>query len=174
MVYRFVQLSDIHFGQERDGTLPQHDDVRKHLITDARGLAQKRGPATMVLVVGDTAFSGKKVEFDRAGLWLDDLTRAIGCNEKAVRLVPGNHDCDRDKVSEVCRMLHAMIRDGTPKSADGHLEKIAKDAEIPSPLLPEVASLPPSSLQGTAVTSNRLARRFGGTTSIPSMASSFG
>ena len=27
MIYRFVQLSDIHFGQETNGTLITHEDV---------------------------------------------------------------------------------------------------------------------------------------------------
>lgn len=134
MTYRFVQLSDIHFGQEQDGSLPKHEDVRRQLIADAAELAKRRGAATMVLVVGDTAFSGKKHEYDRAGLWLDALTKAVGCPEKSVRLVPGNHDCDRDKVGALCRIVHDMIRSGSATSADSHLEKIARESD-PNPLL---------------------------------------
>jgi hypothetical protein len=135
MTLRFIQLSDIHFGQERDGSLPEHEDVRHRLIADAAELAGMRGAASMVLVVGDTAFSGKQHEYERAGKWLDAVTMAVGCKEKSVRLVPGNHDCDREKVSEVCRMVHEKIRSGTPKSAYGHMEKIAKYPEGQNPLL---------------------------------------
>jgi predicted phosphodiesterase len=142
MTVKFLQLSDIHFGQEKDGTLPEHDDVRQRLIEDAQIMAGKRGPADMILVVGDTAYSGKDHEYKRAGIWLDVLAKAVGCKEKAVRIVPGNHDCDRSKVSEVCKMIHDVIRSGTPKSAHSHLEKIAKDADgpnpSPSPLLPKL------------------------------------
>jgi len=48
-VYRFVQLSDIHFGQEREGTLVVHEDVRKHLLADAAKLADARAPADLVI-----------------------------------------------------------------------------------------------------------------------------
>src|SRR5437016_1580697 len=94
MVYRFVQLSDIHFGQERGGSLPPHEDVRHTLLADTTQLAESRGPAHLVIVVGDTAFAGKEVQYKRAGEWLDQLTRAVKCRENDVRVVPGNHDCD--------------------------------------------------------------------------------
>jgi predicted phosphodiesterase len=142
MTLRLLQLSDIHFGQEKDGTLPEHEDVRQRLVEDAKEMAKKRGDADMILVIGDTAYSGKDHEYKRAGEWLDTLATAVGCKERSVRLVPGNHDCDRSKVSEVCKMVHEAIRAGTPKSADSRLEKIAKDADranaTPSPLLPKL------------------------------------
>jgi hypothetical protein len=142
MTLRFLQLSDIHFGQEKHGTLPEHDDVRRRLVDDAADLAKARSNADMILVVGDTAYSGKEHEYRRAGEWLDTLAKAVGCKERSVRLVPGNHDCDRSKVGEVCRLVHEGIRKGTPKSAYANLEKIAKDADgehsTPSPLLPKL------------------------------------
>lgn len=137
MTYRFVQLSDIHFGQENDGSLPEHNDVREQLIQDAAKMARDRGSATMVLVVGDIAYSGKQVEYARAGVWLDALTKAVGCEERAVRLVPGNHDCDRGEVDFMCRTVHEKIRAGTPKLAYGHLEELAK-AKGQNPLLPKL------------------------------------
>jgi hypothetical protein len=59
MTYCFVHLSDIHFGQEKQGTLPKHEAVRKALLKDVKHLAEKRGRAARVLVTGDMAFSGK-------------------------------------------------------------------------------------------------------------------
>jgi hypothetical protein len=38
MVHRFLHLSDIHFGQEKDGTLVKHDHVRNALIIDVKNL----------------------------------------------------------------------------------------------------------------------------------------
>jgi len=49
MTYRFVQLSDIHFGQERGGTLVTHEDVRRKLIDDAAGLAKEAGELATAL-----------------------------------------------------------------------------------------------------------------------------
>ena len=30
--YRFIHISDIHFGQEKNGTMVIHEDARKKLI----------------------------------------------------------------------------------------------------------------------------------------------
>jgi 3',5'-cyclic AMP phosphodiesterase CpdA len=80
MVHRFLHLSDIHFGQERDGTLVKHDHIRQALVSDAEGLAQKRGSATRILVTGDISYSGTAVEYQRAIEWLEELAKACGCD----------------------------------------------------------------------------------------------
>lgn len=139
MVYRFVQLSDIHFGQERDGTLVVHEDVRKMLLRDAdEELTAKRGQAHLVIIVGDTAYAGKEAEYKTAGAWLDQLTKAVKCRETDVRVVPGNHDCDRAQLSRLASTVHRIIREGTPKSAYADLEDMAKAAEEANPLLPKL------------------------------------
>lgn len=140
MVIRFVQLSDIHFGQERNGSLATHDDVRDQLVVDATALAKQRGPATRVLIAGDTAFSGKKDEFDRAGQFLDRLTAAVGCPETHVRLIPGNHDCDRVHVGMLCGAMHKQLRSNSVDDAHGLLEALAKEFEEANPLLPKLGA----------------------------------
>lgn len=140
MVLRFVQLSDIHFGQERDGSVVTHDDVRDHLIKDAAVMAADRGPATRVLIVGDTAYSGKKKEYDTAGAFLDRLTRAAKCPETHVRVVPGNHDCDLEHVGYVCRMMHKQLRQESVGASYGLLEALAKEPEDAHPLLPKLGA----------------------------------
>ncbi len=137
MVYRFVQLSDIHFGQERDGTLVFQEEVRRKLLEDAAQMAEIRSHADLVVVVGDIAYAGKEVQYKTAGGWLDQLTKAARCSETDVRVVPGNHDCDLDQLSRVARTVQRSIREGTPKSAYADLEDMAKDAEEANPLLPK-------------------------------------
>ena len=44
MAHRFLDLSDIHFGQEKDGTLVRHDHVRNALVGDVKKLSVVRGP----------------------------------------------------------------------------------------------------------------------------------
>src|SRR5437588_3325308 len=136
---RFVQLSDIHFGQERDGSRVVHHDVRSMLVADAAELAERRGQAHRIIVVGDTAFSGKEAEYKEAGIWLDQLTRAVKCRETDVRVVPGNHDCDRSQIpSWVITSVHRKIREGRPKSVYADLEGMAKGTEEANPLLPKL------------------------------------
>lgn len=136
--YRFVQLSDIHFGQERDGTLVVHDDVRSMLLRDAGELAETRGPAHLVIVVGDTAFAGKEAEYQRAGEWLDQLTRAVKCRETDVSLVPGNHDCDESMISSVTLAVHRDMRQRGAKTAYAGLDDMGKRPEEAHPLLPKL------------------------------------
>src|ERR1039458_8500201 len=76
MVHRFLHLSDIHFGQEKDGSLVKHDHIRDELVRDAEGLAKKRGPASRILVTGDISYSGTAEEYKTASQWLEKLTGA--------------------------------------------------------------------------------------------------
>ena len=45
--YRFVHLSDIHFGQEKNGTLVIHTDARNKLIEDCRRSPHNTAPRTV-------------------------------------------------------------------------------------------------------------------------------
>src|SRR5262245_61669668 len=103
-LYRFVQLSDIHFGQERGGTYVTHEDARTQLIRDCRRLRDELGPADGILITGDVAFGGKIEEYARAGAWIDELVQAVGCETIDVRTIPGNHDVDRGRIDHFCHI----------------------------------------------------------------------
>jgi len=111
----FVHLSDIHFGQERDETVHIHADVKEQLIADAATVvkALPGGVAHGILVTGDIAYSGTKDQYDAAGLWLDGLSAAVGCDAYKIQMIPGNHDVDRKKMSQSSGHLLGVIRDGT-------------------------------------------------------------
>lgn len=130
-----MQVGDIHFGQEVDGTLVVHEDVRGALIADAAALARDRGRPDLVLAVGDIAYSGKREEYQQAGKWLDNLTQAVGCQRTDVRVVPGNHDCDWSRIGLAGELLHQRIRQGTPKSVSTLLDRIARESPDESQLL---------------------------------------
>jgi hypothetical protein len=138
MTHRFIHLSDIHFGQERQGTLPKHEAVRKALLKDAKQLAEQRGAPSRVLVTGDVAFSGKSEQFETAAQWLDELTKACGCKETDVSTIPGNHDCDRNAISAQAKIVYATLRAGSPQAAQAQLHDISKDGESASPFLPKL------------------------------------
>lgn len=107
MSITYVHLSDIHFGQEKGADLIIHDDVKERLIDDAEEQVRKHvaGPAKGLIVTGDVAYGGKPKEYADAGRWLDRLAKAVGCRPTAVKLVPGNHDIDRDRISAGCAFL---------------------------------------------------------------------
>ena len=69
-----------------------------------------------IIVTGDIAFGGKAKEYTHAGEWLDRLAKAVGCPPTAVKLVPGNHDIDRDRISASCGyLIDEIIKGGEAK-----------------------------------------------------------
>ena len=110
----FVHLSDIHFGQERDERVHIHADVKRELIIDAKVVIRDLpgGVAHGILVSGDIAFSGSHAQYTDAGLWLDRLAEAVGCEIHRIQMVPGNHDVDRGKLSTSAGHLLDDIRRG--------------------------------------------------------------
>ncbi|KWN65889.1 metallophosphoesterase [Burkholderia stagnalis] len=109
----FVHLSDIHFGQEKNGgDVAVNNDAKRRLIDDARAeVAKLEAKASGVIVTGDIAYSGKEREYRTAAEWLAELTDAIGCERVNVQMVPGNHDIDRDKISVPTDCVLASIRE---------------------------------------------------------------
>lgn len=124
MSITYVHLSDIHFGQEKGADLIIHDDVKERLIDDAEEQIRKHvgGPANGLIVTGDIAYGGKPKEYVAAGKWLDRLAKAVGCLPTAVKLVPGNHDIDRDKISAGCAYLIGEIIKGGEAKLDAFLQ----------------------------------------------------
>ena len=112
----FVHVSDIHFGQERDDVVHIHSDVKDQLVADAASVIAglPGGKATGILVTGDIAQSGKAEQYQLAGVWLDQLAYAIGCENVDVQMVPGNHDLDRDRTSQSLEHLLPKLREGGP------------------------------------------------------------
>ena len=123
MALTYVHVSDIHFGQEEGSRVFVHDDVKECLIADtAEVRASERLPKMDgVIVTGDVAFSGKADEYAHAGAWLDRLTEAIGCQKTDVMVVPGNHDIDRSRISELGKLMHERMLGGGDDELDRFL-----------------------------------------------------
>jgi 3',5'-cyclic AMP phosphodiesterase CpdA len=138
MALCFLHLSDIHFGQEKDGTSITHDFVRDGLIKDVKKLAGQRGPASRVLVTGDVAYSGKSGQYDRATAWLEKLTEACGLGDTQVSTIPGNHDCDLDAITNQAKMLQAQFRLKGADQVRADLHAIYEDGEAANPFLPKL------------------------------------
>lgn len=138
MVHRFLHLSDIHFGQDENGTLVKHDRVRDALVADVKKLRAARGPASRILVTGDVSYSGKTDEYAAATEWLEKLAKACGCEETHVCPIPGNHDCDLKSISHQAKMIQASFRVSSPEQVQADLHAINKDGEESNPFLPKL------------------------------------
>src|SRR5258706_16467623 len=93
---RVLHISDIHFGQEKKGERIRHDDVREQLLVDLDSLLGGNKALDLILINGDTAYSGKKEEYDDAVAWIDRIIAVGRCDVNAVLVIPGNHDIDID------------------------------------------------------------------------------
>ncbi|MXP27150.1 hypothetical protein GRI39_14040 [Altererythrobacter indicus] len=120
----FVHVSDIHFGQEKDGGMvASNDDAKRCLIEDARNEVANFGvEAAGVIVTGDIAYSGKDAEYSDAGKWLAELTDAIGCARTDVQMVPGNHDIDRNAITNTLETVLFAFHAGGEAWLDRHLD----------------------------------------------------
>jgi predicted phosphodiesterase len=124
--FQFIHFSDIHFGQEKNGALVIHDDVRNEVIADCRRCRTARGAPDGILVTGDIAYSGKPEQYRDAGDWLDRVAEAVGCPQIAVHTVPGNHDVNVDAIDKLTEMVHTQIRDSTSNESDGQIEQLCE------------------------------------------------
>ena len=107
----FVHLSDIHFGQEKGGRISVDDDIKERLIDDVKLVAKtlESGRAAGIVVTGDIAYGGRACEYTAAGAWLDKVADAAGCDMFDIQVVPGNHDIDRDEITELTEMMLEKI-----------------------------------------------------------------
>lgn len=127
----FVHLSDIHFGQEKDGGQVVVDaDAKERLIDDAEAEFKKMGiAATGVILTGDIAYSAQPEQYEDAGRWLDRLTLKIGCSRYDIQMVPGNHDIDRESITPATKWHLDAIRDQGDKTLDMLLDdKASREA----------------------------------------------
>ncbi|KRG60213.1 hypothetical protein ABB22_02230 [Stenotrophomonas nitritireducens] len=109
----FIHLSDIHFGQEKDGgRITINDDAKEQLLQDAASeIAKLDTNATGIIVTGDIAYSAKYEEYEKAGKWLDRLAEGIGCSRLDIQMVPGNHDIDRNAITPITKFHLDAIRE---------------------------------------------------------------
>ena len=124
MSIAFIHLSDIHFGQERGGTMVAHNDAKLRLIEDVaamvEGLPEKK--AAGVIITGDIAYAGKADEYKIAADWLDKVAAAAKCAITDIMVVPGNHDIDRDEISSSAEWQLSEIQTKGESALDKFLE----------------------------------------------------
>lgn len=92
---RILHISDLHIS----GDWEREAWRRRRVLGDAwkRNLDDvlQDGPVDLVAFTGDLAFSGRRVEYEGVGQFLDEVLSRLKCPRERLFLVPGNHDVDR-------------------------------------------------------------------------------
>ena len=87
-----LHLSDLHIKGEDDKILKKHKLISSVLIPHL-----PTASAVFIVISGDIAQSGKKIEYERALRLFRDLVNDIKAEKSIpveVIVAPGNHDCD--------------------------------------------------------------------------------
>lgn len=118
---RLLHLSDIHFSKNDSGDVYDLDaDLRNEIERDAAELITRVGTPTAIVLTGDVAYSGKRVEYDMADEWLERLCSALNVPREQVFVVPGNHDVDRTIINSdpLIADVHKLVRLSDRKTLD--------------------------------------------------------
>lgn len=97
-----LHISDIHF-RTPDCLNPNLDPERPYrtrLLSDVRARTHDLGPVEAILVSGDIAFKGVAKEYEAALAWLKELAVACRCPLDRIFVTPGNHDVDRNVITQ--------------------------------------------------------------------------
>ena len=107
----FLHLSDLHFtATDADTQFDRDLKIREALLADLG--KDERTNFDAILVTGDIAYHGRAEEFARAKKWFEEVRTNTLTSPEALYVVPGNHDVNRDTVSEDSSLweLHQSLR----------------------------------------------------------------
>ncbi len=107
MKLRLLHLSDLHFGygQTVGNDCPveafNQDVVTRSMLNRIEALVKSKEKPDFILITGDLAKSGKREEYMVARVFCEHLLNATGIPNGKLYIVPGNHDVNRTKISNV-------------------------------------------------------------------------
>ncbi len=111
----FIHFSDIHFNKNSGDNYDLDSDLRNEIIEDIKREYGKIDRPSGILICGDIAYSGKKIEYDNAITFLNELCQLLSIQGTDIFCVPGNHDVDQDvpKNSSGFRDMQAKIENAS-------------------------------------------------------------
>lgn len=134
-----LHISDIHLReQEISSSQDVDEDLRAQLLSDVGRCGLPEGTRIdAILVTGDVAHGGKKIEYESARVWLHKLCEQVQCPKSQVWVVPGNHDIDRAAHTKnvMLRDMHNAIRKA-PDPADALSERLREQLSAEALLSP--------------------------------------
>ena len=106
---RLLLLSDIHLLSMATEMDPHHC-MRRAFLRVVQDYTNKYGDIEHILVSGDIANKGKKVEYADALSFFKELCKSAGCLEEEIYVIPGNHDKNFNAPnSSIRHIIHAGL-----------------------------------------------------------------
>lgn len=114
--------------------------LREKLKEDLSHMCETLGEIPDVIIVsGDIAYSGNKIEYSFAREWLSELCNVIGADYRSVFVIPGNHDVDRSASNEaITSVLIDKIRTFVNGDVEQDIIKYISNENISSNLLKQI------------------------------------
>ena len=100
---RWLHLSDFHFSEKAQ--LQGAGIVLESLLNTLTDMARHGRGVDLVFLTGDIAYSGGASEYALAEAFLSRLCSTLALPRSAVLMVPGNHDADRRRGTQLSRTL---------------------------------------------------------------------
>lgn len=124
MKFQIIQFSDIHFKSDHNSL----SDKQQKLFDALKNEIKSK---TILLISGDTAFSGKVEEFEIAKIFYTNLITDLAEYSKQeinIITVPGNHDCENLAQKDATRkILIDSIQNDTEDPDIGVIKTVAKN-----------------------------------------------
>jgi predicted phosphodiesterase len=130
----WLHLSDLHLtckSKDKDWTVKSinQDIVIKSLLEAIDDLLIKKGQnPDIIFITGDLVHGGKEDEYQVAEEFCKKLLEITGLNKQSLFIVPGNHDVNREKVTET------HIKKWYPFESQDDISEILSDS-IMSPVI---------------------------------------
>jgi predicted phosphodiesterase len=106
----WLHISDLHW---RESEAYDANVVAGALLRDlaerTERIAPELGRIDFIFVTGDIAFASKPEEYVLAQRFFDELRRVTGVRKDRLFIVPGNHDVDRETISDEARDMVAEL-----------------------------------------------------------------
>ena len=100
---RWLHLSDFHFSEKAQ--VQGAGIVLESLLNTLVDMQRHGRAVDLVFLTGDIAFSGSTAEYALAESFLGRLCSTLSLPRSSVLMVPGNHDADRRRGSQLMRTL---------------------------------------------------------------------
>lgn len=134
---KILHLSDIHFGQEKNGEVDRNEDIRRQLVSDLKSILEGSEPLDLILINGDIAYGGKPLQYDDAVEWLDEIIKVGRCDESVILTIPGNHDVDLDLISLSAKLVHTQLRTTTAEAVNPVLHSYTQEPQEVNAIFPK-------------------------------------